>query len=147
MAIPSPSMLEYYAEPGTITRLDRYRPFLDWLAEDIRAICQVVQGILIHDSWIEQYGAPLEWSYSYDIRIAYMEDLLDKGLQLEPRSLALPRAPEQRVVCSLLKNKRPQEKVALAARVGFNLSLNRIQLPNQKRQRNLAFLSAGGAHR
>ncbi len=28
-----------------------------------------------------------------------MEDLLDKALQLDPRSLALPRSPEQRVVC------------------------------------------------
>jgi hypothetical protein len=99
MAIPSPSILRYYAEPGIITRLDRYTPFLDWLADDVRAICQVVQGILIHDSWIERYGAPLDWSHSYDTKIAYMEDLLDKALQLEPRSLALPRSPEQRVVC------------------------------------------------
>jgi hypothetical protein len=92
-------MLSYYAEPGILTRLDRYRPFIDWLTDDVRAICQVVQGILIHDSWIEQYGAPLDWSHSYDSKIAYMEDLLDKALHLDSRSLSLPRSPEQRVVC------------------------------------------------
>ena len=99
MNTPSQSILRFYAEPGIITRLDRYSQFLDWLTGDVRAIYQVVQGILIHDSWIEQYGAPLEWDQSYDTQMAYMEDLLDKAIQLDPRSLALPRAPEKRVVC------------------------------------------------
>ena len=99
MAIASQPALHYYSEPGIITRLDRYGSFLDWLTDDVRAICQVVQGILIHDMWIEQYGAALDWSHSYDTRMAYMEDLLDKALQLDPRSLALPRSPERRVVC------------------------------------------------
>jgi hypothetical protein len=95
----SPEILSYYREPGPITRLDRYQPFLDWLTDDVRAIFQVVQGLLVHDLWVEQYGAPLDWSHSYDTQTAYMEDLLDKALQLDPRSLALPRAPERRVVC------------------------------------------------
>ncbi len=60
MIAPSETMLQYYAEPGIITRLDHYQTFLDWLTGDIRAICQVVHGILIHDSWIEQYGASLD---------------------------------------------------------------------------------------
>jgi len=91
--------LHFYSEPGIITRLDRYSQFLDWLTCDVRAIFQVVQGILIHDSWIERYGAPLDWSHEYEPKIAYMEDLLDKALQLDPRSLAVSRVPEQRVVC------------------------------------------------
>jgi hypothetical protein len=99
MTIPSPAALRYYTEPGAITRLERYSQFLDWLTDDLHAIYQVVQGLLVHDSWIESYGVPLDWSHSYDTRIAYMEDLLDKALQLDPRSLALPRPPEQRVVC------------------------------------------------
>lgn len=91
--------LLYYSEPGVITQLDRYSHFLDWLTNDVRSICQVVQGILIHDSWIGQYGSPLDWSHSCEAPIPYMEDLLEKALQLDSRSLALPRAPEQRVVC------------------------------------------------
>lgn len=92
-------LLDYYTEPGAITRLNKYSQFLDWLVDDVRSISQVVQGILIHDSWIEQCGAPLDWSHSYDTQTAYMEDLLDKALQLDARSLALPRALEKRVVC------------------------------------------------
>ncbi len=93
------SSLQYYREPGTITRLERYSDFLDWLTDDVCAIFQVVQGLLIHDSWIERYGAPLDWSQSYEPKIAYMEDLLDKALKLDARSLALPRSIEKRVVC------------------------------------------------
>jgi hypothetical protein len=99
MTLSSQSALQYYAEPGIITRLDRYSQFLDWLTDDVHAINQVVQGLLIHDMWVEQYGARLDWSHSYATQTAYMEDLLDKALQLDPRSLALPRSPEQRVVC------------------------------------------------
>ncbi|RPI32183.1 MAG: transglutaminase domain-containing protein [Chloroflexota bacterium] len=92
-------ILQYYRQPGAITRIDKYHSFLDWLADDVRVIFQVVQGILIHDSWIEQYGGKIDWSHSYDTQTAYMEDLLDKALQLDPRSLALPRSLESRVVC------------------------------------------------
>jgi hypothetical protein len=95
----TPFVLDYYREPGPITCLDRYADFLNWLTSDVRAIYQVVQGLLVHDSWIEQYGSPLDWSRSYGTRIAYMEDLLDKAVQLDPRSLALPRAVERRVIC------------------------------------------------
>ncbi len=95
----SPSILDYYRQPGPITRLDRYADFLNWLTNDVRAIYQVVQGLLVHDMWIASYGTPLDWSQSYEPNIAYMEDLLDKACQLDARSLALPRAPERRVVC------------------------------------------------
>ncbi len=93
------SVLTYYREPGLITRLDRYADFLGWLTNDVRAIFQVVQGLLIHDSWIERYGTTPDWSHFYHPRIAYMKDLLDRALELDPRSLALPRSPEQRVIC------------------------------------------------
>ncbi|RPJ52430.1 MAG: transglutaminase domain-containing protein [Chloroflexi bacterium] len=97
--MPAISVLDYYCEPGPITRLDRYAEFLNWLTDDTRAIYQVVQSLLVHDLWIERYGSPLDPAQEYDTRIAYMEDWLDKAIQLDPRSLALPRAVERRVIC------------------------------------------------
>jgi hypothetical protein len=38
------SLLDYHAIPGAITRLDKYRAFLDWLRDVVRAIVQVVPG-------------------------------------------------------------------------------------------------------
>jgi hypothetical protein len=97
--MPTRSNLDYYREPGPITCLDRYTEFLNWLTSDTRAICQVVQGLLVHDRWINRYGSPFDPGQVYDSNIAYMEDLLDKAVQLDPRSLALPRAVERRVIC------------------------------------------------
>src|SRR5450756_1613548 len=99
MSLPTTTSLSYYQSPGDITRLDHYAEFLTWLTDDIRAIFQVVQGILVHDAWIKGYGAALDWSHAYTTQAATMEDLLDRALQMDPRSLALPRSPEGRVVC------------------------------------------------
>ena len=96
---PSPDVLSYYRRPGAITRLDAYGEFLDWLTGDVYALYQVVQGLLVHDSWIEHYGGVLDWSHSYDTNIAYMTDLLDKALDLDAHSLALPRGIDRRVIC------------------------------------------------
>ncbi len=97
--MPTPSVLDYYREPGAITRLDRYSDFLNWLTDDARAICQVVQGLLVHDGWIRRYGFPFNHGQKYETKFASMEDLLDKAAQLDPHSLALPRSVDRRVIC------------------------------------------------
>ena len=93
------ALLEYYATPARITDLSPYREQVAWLADDVRMIFQVVQGLLIHDLWLERYGARMRPEQTYDPKIAYMADLVDKALQLDPRSLAIPRAPDRRVIC------------------------------------------------
>lgn len=92
-------LLDFYTTPGQVTDLSPYADFVVWLTDDIRAITQVVQGLLIHDLWLPSYGIAMRREQVYDARIAYMTDLLDKALALDPRSLAIPRAPEQRVIC------------------------------------------------
>ena len=92
-------ILDYYRQPAEITNLEKYSGFLDWLTCDPRAISQVVQGLLIHDMWIEGYGAKHKKAQEYQQKTAYMEDLLDKAMELNSCSLAIPRAPEKRVIC------------------------------------------------
>jgi transglutaminase superfamily protein len=119
-------LLRFYTVPGEVTDLSKYADFVAWLTDDRRAIYQVVQGLLIHDRWLGSCGATMRPEQVYDTRIAYMTDLLDKALELDPRSLAIPRAPEQRVIgccrefatlmCAILR----QKGVPARSRCGFS---------------------------
>ena len=93
------AILEYYSQSEEITNLEKYSEFLDWLTDDPRAIYQVVQGLLIHDMWVENYGIKLNKIQEYQQNTVYMKDLLDKAIELDPRSLSIPHAPEKRVIC------------------------------------------------
>jgi len=91
--------LDYYRTTGNITKLDKYVNFLSWLTDDPRAIYQVVQGLLVHDLWAGNFGISLNEKQVYQQNIAYMEDLLDKAIELDSRSLSIPRSPEHQVIC------------------------------------------------
>jgi len=99
MARVDTSLLDYYATPGQITDLSPYQEQVAWLSDDVRMIFQVVQGLLIHDLWLQSYGVRMRQEQLYSTKIAYMTDLVDKAIELDPRSIAIPRAPEQRVIC------------------------------------------------
>jgi len=108
-------VLKYYSEPGVITHLEKHKTFTEWLTDDPNAIYQVVQGLIVHDMWIEQYGGKYTVAHEYSQKTAYMEDLLDKALELDNSSLAIPRHPRDRVIaccrefatlmCALLRAK------------------------------------------
>jgi hypothetical protein len=119
------ALLAYYAESGEVTDLSRHAEFVGWLTDDIRALNQVVQSLLIHDGWLSSYETPRRPEQLYDTQIAFAADLLDKALQLDPRSLAIPRAPGQRVICccrefaTLLCAVLRQKGVPARSRCGF----------------------------
>ncbi len=91
-------VLKYYATPGEITSISKHSRFADWLTDDLRAIVQVVQGLLIHDSWLDAYGVDFNDAQRYDFHSLRMETALDKAVELDSRSLSIPRAPERRVI-------------------------------------------------
>lgn len=107
--------LDWYTQPGEITRIVRHKAFADWLPSDPGAIYQVVQGLITHDLWVERYGLDYDNTHEYPQKIAYMEDLLDKALELDGSNLAIPRHPKDRVIaccrefatlmCALLRAK------------------------------------------
>lgn len=108
-------VLKYYSEPGEITRLHKHKAFTEWLTDDPNAIYQVVQGLIVHDRWLADYGGSYTETHAYPQKTAYMEDLLDKALELDNSSLAIPRHPRDRVIaccrefatlmCALLRAK------------------------------------------
>lgn len=95
--IPSLAVLDYYRTPAGATSLPNYRSFCDDLKPSIRVIFQVVQGLLIHDAWMNRYGETSGRPRRCDSNI-YIEHLLDKALELDGRALTLPRSPEHRII-------------------------------------------------
>lgn len=91
-------VLKYYCESGEITKLDKYSDFIRWLPDDISAVHQVVQGLIVHDMWVGQYGSEYLKDHEYPQNTAYMEDLLDKALELDNSNLSIPRHPRDRVI-------------------------------------------------
>jgi hypothetical protein len=90
--------LRYYANAGPVTDIEKYREFVDWLTDDVRAIFQVVQGILVHDGWLKAYGIEFNDAQRYDFNSLTMETVLDKAVELGGKSLSIPRAPDKRVI-------------------------------------------------
>ncbi len=108
-------VLKYYSEPEEITCLEKHKAFTKWLADDPNVIYQVVQGLILHDMWVSHYGESYIKAHEYSQKTAYMEDLLDKALELDSSNLAIPRHPRDRVIaccrefatlmCALLRAK------------------------------------------
>lgn len=128
---PTPPSLDYYRHPAAITRIDKHLDAIRWLTNDVRAICQVVQGLLIHDAWISRYGSCWTREQTCGLNIAYIEDLLDKAKELDGRSFAIARSPEKRVIgccrefatllCAMLR----QKGIPARSRCGFATYLAR----------------------
>lgn len=90
--------LKYYRSAGMITKLDRYKEFTSWLTDNPDSICQVVQGLITHDLWFDQYGLPYLAEHECPQKTVYMEDVLDMALKIDSSNLAIPRHPRDRVV-------------------------------------------------
>ena len=48
----------FYAEFGEIARVATHRRSADWLARDLRGMNLVVQGLLVHDGWLNACAIP-----------------------------------------------------------------------------------------
>jgi hypothetical protein len=62
--------LEYYARPGPMTDPGEHADLFDGLPTEMSALCQVVQGLMLHIFWAEQHGVELakEWQREVNIR-------------------------------------------------------------------------------
>jgi hypothetical protein len=124
--------LNYYSEPGVMTNLDKHKAFTDWLTADPGAVYQVAQGLLVHDLWVSLYGEAHVKAHEYPQITSTMSDLLDKALELDGGSLAIPRHPRERVVaccrefatlmCALLRAKGlpARSRCGFAVYLGWN---------------------------
>ena len=116
---------EYYSHPGAMTAAGEHAKQFTDLRGDIAALCEVVQGLLIHRDWAPLYGVKLTEDRKPEIQLRSVSDMIAGILALDERPLAEPRPPERRLfgVCRhyavLLSAILRSRGVPARARVGF----------------------------
>lgn len=90
--------LDYYRKSDKITNINKYKEFISWLSNDIRVIFQTVQGLLIHGSWLKFYG--VSTNGHEELYNVYIEEILDKALELDDNSFAISRSLDKRIIVS-----------------------------------------------
>jgi len=119
------SVFDYYARPGLMTDPKEYATLLDGLPTEIRALCNVVQGLLLHVFWAERYGVALSKERRQEVQIRTVSQKLRRLLEIDDQSLTATRPMEKRLVdncrdfsvllCSFLRH----QNVPARARCGF----------------------------
>jgi hypothetical protein len=125
MVNPIPDPLEYYARPGPMTDPQEQASLLAGLPTDMAALCQVVQGLLLHMMWAERYGVQLPPERRQETEIRHVAQKLQRIQELDARPLTVARPLERRVVsecrdfstllCAMLRHRG----VPARARCGF----------------------------
>ena len=117
--------LEYYANPGPMTDPGEQACLFDDLPTGIPALCQIVQGLLLHVFWAERYGVKLSGARQRDVEIRPVSAKLARIQELDDRPLNAGRALGKKLVgncrdfsvllCAMLRH----QGVPARARCGF----------------------------
>ena len=118
-------ILDYYRQVTSVTDPGKHkRHFLD-LPDNIPTLCRIVQGLVIHDRWVTQYGIELATDRLNELRLVFVERIIARAFELDERPLDQQRAPGKRVIgccrdfsvllCSILRVKG----IPARARCGF----------------------------
>jgi hypothetical protein len=96
----SPAMLDYFRLPGPMTGAGKQQRLLDEIPADadVAALCRLVQGVMIHVFWAEQYGVQLPEPRRQEVQLRSTSARLERILALDPHPLVEARPPERRVV-------------------------------------------------
>jgi Transglutaminase-like superfamily len=96
---PTHTLLDYYSEPGPMTTGGPHADALQALPDDMPALVEAVQGLLIYDDVAtEYYGAALPDQRRRETHLRRTEAMLEQLLALDPRPLTMPRALDKRLV-------------------------------------------------
>jgi len=120
-----PHPLEFYAKQGVMSDPGKHAPWFSNLPDDIPSLCKVVQGLLIHEAWVGQYGVSMSKDRNLESSIRMMRGKMDRILHLDNRPLVESRPPELRLfsVCRdfalLLTSMLRQKGIPARVRFGF----------------------------
>jgi hypothetical protein len=95
---PTSQPLEYYARPGFMTDPGGHTALFDGLPTEIRALCQVVQSLLLHIFWAERYGVTLSEERKQEVGIRPVVAKLARIRGLDDCPLTVARPLEKRLV-------------------------------------------------
>lgn len=89
-------MESFWVEPGVMTDLGRHEPLARDLPADVAAVARVVQGLLIHEFWLDAYGVTMTAEERDTVNLRRAEDLLDVVVARDGRPLEIAREPAAR---------------------------------------------------
>ncbi len=117
--------LAYFARPGIMTDPKEHGHLVQGLPPDVSALCEIVQGLLLHIFWAERYGVDLPEERKQEVGIRTVSAKLARIRELCAEPLVTTRPLEQKLVgncrdfsvllCSLLQH----HGVPARARCGF----------------------------
>lgn len=87
-----------YASHGLITEPGDQTALFQALPTDIPALCRIVQGLMIHVFWANQYGVQLTPEREAEVQLRYVPRQLERLLELDARPLTVARPPDRRLV-------------------------------------------------
>ncbi|MGH7913602.1 MAG: transglutaminase-like domain-containing protein [Candidatus Binataceae bacterium] len=89
---------EYYEHCGPMTSVDTHAADFSALPRDVAALCEVIQGVLIHrDMAAFAYGVTLSDERKNDTHVRRIGDVLARILALDHRPLTVARKPGDRI--------------------------------------------------
>lgn len=89
---------DYYALPGLMTTVGDYQSYLDDTPRTVAELCRLLQGVMIHVFWADQYGVQLPEERREEVQLRTTTARLKRLLALDARPLTEVRPPDRRVV-------------------------------------------------
>ena len=87
-----------WTEPGVMTDPGEYAYLLDDLPADVPGLFRVVQGLMIHEFWADEYGVTLPDEPPREtVNLRRVSDLLDAVVRRDDRPLTVAREPAGRI--------------------------------------------------
>jgi hypothetical protein len=89
--------MDEWLEPGVMTDPGKYRHLLDDLPADVPALFRVVQGLMLHEFWADEYGVTLPPPPRETVNTRPVERLLEAIVACDDRPLGETREPGGRI--------------------------------------------------
>jgi len=118
-------LLAYYTKPGPFTDLGVFADEIDSLPGDVRAIAEMVQGLLIHEALAPAYRVTLPAERIAEKQLHGAAAMLGCARRMDDRPLSVERTPDRRVVgvcrhfATLFVACLRRKGIPARARVGF----------------------------
>jgi hypothetical protein len=96
--VPSPDVLRFYAEAGTLTSPGRHAEAFAALPDDPTALARIVQGLVLHKYMAHAYGVQVSPAREDEAHTRKVETMLDQILAHDGRALSALRAPDKRLL-------------------------------------------------
>jgi hypothetical protein len=91
-------VLDFYAQPGPMTKGGRHKRVLAGLPDDIGTLARIIQGLAVHQYMADAYGFKVPEKRKAESHIRPADKILDRILELDDRPLSVLRPVEKRVV-------------------------------------------------